>query len=724
MSQPDLLAGLNTHQLAAVTAPPGHTLVLAGAGSGKTRVLTHRIAWLCEEQGLWPHAVLALTFTNKAAGEMRHRLGQIMHGPARGMWVGTFHGIAHRLLRLHFREAGLPEGFQILDADDQLRVLKRVLQPMQLDEKTFAPKLGVWMINGWKDEGLRPDAVKLSGHPQQHIWLEVYRDYEAACARAGVVDFAELLLRTFELLRDRDELREHYQQRFQQLLIDEFQDTNALQYAWVRLLAGQTANVFAVGDDDQSIYSWRGARVENMQAYTRDFPGVRVIKLEQNYRSTGTILEAANALISYNQSRLGKELWTAAAKGAPIELFAAYDEAEEARHTVSRILKFVDGGANLKDCAILYRSNAQSRAFEEALIQKSLPYRVYGGLRFFERAEIKDALAYLRLLSNRNDDAALERAINTPTRGIGDKTVEMLRQRARSANTALWQTLHAELESPALAGRARTALKSFGALIENLAAAAAGKLLKEQIELVLTQSGLLEHYSKEDKLGQDGRRENLEELLNVASRFEFTGRDDQEGLSELNAFLSYAALEAGEGQSEVWEDAVQLMTLHAAKGLEFPLVFLSGLEEGLFPTQKATEDGATMLEEERRLAYVGITRARQQLVLSYAESRRRHGEFVYGRPSRFLTELPKSLLSEVRPRSRLAHAPRLGSASRSAPVESTPFRLGATVRHEKFGTGVVIGVSGSGEHGHVEVKFEECGVKLLMMAYARLMIVR
>lgn len=717
----DLLAGLNEAQLAAVTAPPGHCLVLAGAGSGKTRVLTHRIVWLIEEQGLWPHSIMALTFTNKAAGEMRARLHSLVHSPARGMWVSTFHATAHRLLRLHFLEAGLPENFQILDADDQQRVVKRVIQEMDLDDKRFPPKIGTWMINGWKDEGLRPDAVQPSGNPLDHTWIMVYRDYEAACARAGVVDFAELLLRSFELLRDRDELREHYQQRFQHLLIDEFQDTNSLQYNWVRQLAGTQGRVFVVGDDDQSIYSWRGARVENMQRFTRDYPDCRLVRLEQNYRSTATILGAANALIAHNSARLGKELWTAAGKGPPIELFAAYDEAEEARHAVSRILKYVDEGHALSDCALLYRSNAQSRALEEALIQKSIAYRVYGGLRFFERAEIKDALAYLRLIASPDDDSALERALNTPPRGIGDKTAELLRNRARDGARSMWLTLVDESEGAALAGRARSALKGFRELIEHLRERAGGKILKEQINLVLEHSGLLKHYSKEDKLGQDGRADNLEELLNVASRFEFTGQDDQEGMSELNAFLSYAALEAGDKQSEPGADAVQLMTLHAAKGLEFPLVFLTGLEEGLFPTQRAVDDGLQMLEEERRLAYVGITRAREQLVLSYAESRRRHGEYSYNRPSRFLSELPRDALREVRPRSRLSQASQYGM-SRQTLAEKPAIKLGATVRHERFGIGVVLAAVGSGDHARVQVQFEDVGMKELVLSFAKLQV--
>lgn len=713
-----LLAGLNPAQLSAVTAPPGHCLVLAGAGSGKTRVLTHRIAWLIEEQGLWPHSVLALTFTNKAAGEMRARLAGLLSAPTRGMWVGTFHAIAHRLLRLHAQEAGLDPNFQILDADDQHRVVKRAIADLDLDDKRFPVKLGSALINGWKDEGLRPDAVKAGPHPQEQAWIAVYRDYEAACIRAGVVDFAELLLRSFELLRDQQALREHYQQRFQYLLIDEFQDTNGLQYNWVRQFAGPQAAVFAVGDDDQSIYSWRGARVENMQRYTQDYVGCQVIRLEQNYRSTGTILAAANALIAHNPTRLGKELWTAAGKGAPIEVFGAYDESEEARHVVSRILRFVDEGHALADCAILYRSNAQSRVFEEALIQKSLPYRVYGGLRFFERAEIKDALAYLRLIAHPQDDAALERALNTPPRGIGDKTAEVLRQRARDTGRSMWDTLGEEIGGSTLAARARGALKGFRELIEGLRARGLDSELKPQIEAVLESTGLLQHYSREDKLGQDGRADNLEELLNVASRFEYTGQEDQEGLTPLNAFLSYAALEAGERQSEPGADAVQLMTLHAAKGLEFPLVLLTGLEDGLFPTQRAVDDGQTLLEEERRLAYVGITRARQQLVLTHAESRRRHGEISFARPSRFFAELPRELLQEVRPRSRSGLTSAYGT--RAAELEKPAIRLGASVHHERFGRGIVIGASGSGEHAQVQVQFEDVGLKILMLAFAKL----
>jgi len=715
-----LLDDLNPAQREAVTAPPGHYLILAGAGSGKTRVLTHRIAWLCEEQGLWPHNMLAVTFTNKAAGEMRERLGHLLHQPTRGQWVGTFHSIAHRLLRMHHQEAGLQEHFQILDSDDQIRVLKRVIQELELDDKRFPPKQAAWMINGWKDEALRPEQLPAPKQLHDHHWHAVYRAYEAACQRAGVVDFAELLLRAFEMLNQHDALRMHYQQRFQHVLIDEFQDTNTLQYAWVRQLVGSDGLAFVVGDDDQSIYSWRGAQVENMQRFLSDFPGARLIKLEQNYRSTGTILKAANALIERNQGRLGKQLWTAADSGEAIDLFGAHDESEEARHAIGQIMRFVEEGAKLRDCAILYRSNAQSRAFEEALIQKSLPYRVYGGLRFFERAEIKDALAYLRLLANPDDDPALERALNMPPRGIGDKTAEQLRNQARQAGVSQWRFL--ELQPDAFSNRARSVLSQFVSLIQKLRAETHALNLAGQMEVVLEHSGLRTHYEREQKetrLGADSRIENLDELLSVAARFQADAPERDVGSSELVTFLSYAALEAGEGQSQVWEDAVQLMTLHASKGLEFPLVCLSGLEEGLFPLQRAIDEGGQALEEERRLAYVGITRARRRLLISFAETRRRHGEFHYARPSRFVGEIPKSLLKELRPRGGHAQAPRFGVEH----METPSIRLGARVRHARFGEGIVLAAFGNGEHARVQVNFADVGTKELVLAFANLQLV-
>ncbi|MEO7432355.1 MAG: UvrD-helicase domain-containing protein, partial [Dokdonella sp.] len=663
-----LLDGLNDSQREAITAPAGHYLVLAGAGSGKTRVLTHRIGWLLEVERVSPWSVLAVTFTNKAAGEMRGRTEALIAGGARGLTIGTFHGIAHRLLRRHWREARLPETFQILDSDDQQRLVKRTIQGLGLDESRFPPRQATWFINSAKDEGKRPDGLDPGNNPVNRVLIDVYRAYEAACQRAGLVDFAELLLRAHELWLQDDALLAHYRERYRHLLIDEFQDTNTLQYAWIRVLAGTSGSVFVVGDDDQAIYGWRGARVENVQLFLRDFPSAKTIRLEQNYRSTGTILAAANAVIANNPDRLGKQLWTAGDAGDPVDLYAAYNEQDEARYVVERIREHARAGHKLSEAAILYRSNAQSRNFEEQLIQHDVAYRVYGGLRYFDRAEIKDALAYLRLVGNRHDDAAFERAVNTPPRGIGDRTLDLLRQRARRENTSMWEAVLGELGADALAGRAKNAIRLFAELIEELArdclspakdtSAAAesqaemdaavverdmtvtdGPLaLSEQIEHAMARSGLRDFYEKDSRGSAESRTENLDELVNVASRFRRTPDDLEAGLSELAAFLSHAALESGEGQGEAWQDCVQLMTLHSAKGLEFPLVFLVGLEDGLFPSQKSSEEPGR-LEEERRLAYVGITRARECLVLTYAESRRMHGVESYARPSRFLGEI-------------------------------------------------------------------------------------
>ena len=722
-----LLDGLNPAQREAVSAAPGHYLVLAGAGSGKTRVLTHRIAWLHEVFGVPMHGILAVTFTNKAAGEMRARIGAQLGGEPRGMWIGTFHGIAHRLLRLHWQEAKLPEGFQVLDSDDQLRLVKRVAQQLELDDGRFPPRQIMWWINAQKDEGRRPQHIQPAANDEWgEVMLQAYAAYQERCERAGLVDFAELLLRAHELLRDTPALLAHYRMRFREILVDEFQDTNAIQYAFVRVLAGDTGHVFVVGDDDQSIYGWRGAKVENMQQFLRDYPSARTIRLEQNYRSSANILGAANAVIAHNPGRIGKQLWTDTGDGEPIDLYAAYNEMDEARFVVERIRQWVRDGGSLGDAAILYRSNAQSRAFEEALLSEQLPYRVYGGMRFFERAEIKDALAYLRLVANRGDDAAFERAVNTPARGIGERTLDEVRRLARNARVSLWGAAMLATQGTDLAGRARNALAAFMALVEQLAGETAELDLAERVDHVLVRSGLREHWAKESRGGLDSesRTENLDELVSVASRFVRRIDDDEatEGMSELVAFLSYAALEAGEGQVEAGEDGVQLMTLHSAKGLEFPLVFLAGLEEGLFPSNRSLDESGR-LEEERRLAYVGITRARQKLVLTYAEARRLHGQDMYGIPSRFLREIPASLLNEVRPRVQVSR-PASGFATRPAPghasLETPGLKLGQTVTHAKFGPGVVTDYEGSGAHARVQVNFANEGSKWLVLAYANL----
>ena len=719
-----LLDALNPAQREAVSAPPGHLLVLAGAGSGKTRVLTHRIAWLTEVEHVPPWAILAVTFTNKAAGEMRGRLDALLAGRTQGLSVGTFHGIAHRLLRRHWQEARLPELFQILDADDQQRLVKRVIAGLGIDEARYPPRQAAWQINAWKDEGKRPDMLEHRNHPATRAFIEIYRAYEEACQRAGLVDFAELLLRAHELMLQQPALLAHYRQRWRHLLIDEFQDTNTLQYAWIRVLAGTSGQVFAVGDDDQAIYGWRGARVENVQHFLRDFPGARTLRLEQNYRSSANILAAANALIAHNGARLGKNLWTAGSDGARIALYAAYNEQDEARFVVQRIVEHLDTGGAAADCAVLYRSNAQSRVLEEALLQQRVGYRVYGGLRFFERAEIRDAMAYLRLAANRGDDAAFERAVNTPPRGIGERTLDALRGHARGARLPLWPAAELLLAAGTLPARAANALRGFMDLIARIAAgapdAAGGLSLAEHVEHTLALSELRAFYEKDSRGNAESRVENLDELINVAARFEPSPEDSEAGLGMLASFLGHAALEAGEAQGEAGSDCVQLMTLHAAKGLEFPRVFLVGLEEGLFPSQKSIDE-PDRLEEERRLAYVGITRARAQLTLSYAESRRLHGSEMLGRPSRFLAELPPALIDEVRPRvqvSRPAYAPR--EKETVAEIGLPALRLGQRVRHTQFGEGVVTAAEGGGAHTRVQVNFEQVGSKWLVLAYARL----
>ena len=730
-----LLDDLNPAQREAVSAAPGHYLVLAGAGSGKTRVLTHRIAWLNEVHGVPTHGIFAVTFTNKAAGEMRQRADAQLRraGPqqgSRGMWIGTFHGLAHRLLRLHWQEAKLPEAFQVMDSDDQLRMVKRVVQQLELDEARFPPRQVAWWINAHKDEGRRAGHIEAGDDQWTESLRRAYALYQERCDRAGLVDFAELLLRAHELLRDNGALLAHYRSRFREILVDEFQDTNSIQYAFIRVLAGDSGHVFVVGDDDQAIYGWRGAKVENVQRFLKDFGAsngvdAQTIRLEQNYRSSANILGAANAVIAHNPGRIGKQLWTDTGEGEPIDVYAAYNEVDEARFVVERIRQWVRDGGSHGDAAVLYRSNAQSRALEEALLAEQVPYRVYGGMRFFERAEIKDTLAYLRLVSNRADDAAFERAVNTPTRGIGDRTLDEVRKHARSLSLPLFEAARQLSLGNALAGRARNALAGFNTLLESLSAEMGELELKDKIDHVLLRSGLREHYLNESRGQLDSRTDNLDELVSVASRFVRRDIEDEEegseSMSELVAFLAYASLEAGEGQAQAGEDGVQLMTLHSAKGLEFPLVFLAGLEEGLFPSGKSLDESGR-LEEERRLAYVGITRARQRLVLTHAEARRIHGQDLYGVPSRFLREIPPHLLNEVRPkaqatRSLHAAAPRnYGHAAMDTPT----LRLGQNVNHAKFGSGVVTDYEGTGAHARVQVNFDDAGSKWLVLAYANL----
>ncbi len=714
-----LLDGLNDKQREAVAAPLENLLILAGAGSGKTRVLVHRIAWLMSVEEASPFSVMAVTFTNKAAAEMRGRIEELMHGTASGMWCGTFHGICHRILRAHYLDAKLLEDFQIIDSDDQQRLLKRLIKAHNLDDKQWPARQVAWWINNQKDEGLRPAHIN-AFDPVTQTYLKLYTAYQEACDRAGLVDFAEILLRALELLRGNQHIREHYQARFKHILVDEFQDTNAIQYAWLRMIAGAQSNVMIVGDDDQSIYGWRGARVENIEKFTREFPSVNTIRLEQNYRSTKTILEASNTLIANNSERMGKQLWTEGLVGEPISVYSAYNELDEARFVVSKIKGWQEQGGTLTDCAILYRNNAQSRVLEEALLQASLAYRIYGGMRFFERQEIKDALSYLRLINNRNDDTAFERVINTPPRGLGDKTLETIRFAARDRGCTLWDASVGLLNDQVLTGRAASALSRFVELINALEEEGIDMPLHVLTDHAVKTSGLLEMYQQEKGEKSKARIENLEELVTATRQFEKP--EEAQEMTMLTAFLTHAALEAGEGQADEHDDAVQLMTLHSAKGLEFPLVFMVGVEEGMFPSQMSAEE-AGRLEEERRLCYVGMTRAMQKLYITYAEMRRLYGQDKYHKPSRFIRELPEGCLDEVRMKAQVSRPTSTGRFSQTVVKESfneTGFNLGSRVRHPKFGEGTIINFEGSGPQSRVQVAFNGEGIKWLVTAYARL----
>ncbi|CAG0962704.1 DNA helicase II [Rhodocyclaceae bacterium] len=723
----NLLRGLNPPQLAAVTLPPQHALILAGAGSGKTRVLTTRLAWLIQTGQVGPHGILAVTFTNKAAREMLTRLSAMLPISTRGMWIGTFHGLCNRMLRAHHRDAGLPQLFQILDSADQLAAVKRLLKGLNVDDEKFPPRDIASFINGQKEAGLRPDAVEAWDEYTRRR-VELYREYEAQCQREGVVDFAELLLRSYELLARNEPIRLHYQNRFRHILVDEFQDTNVLQYRWLKLLAAGGACLFCVGDDDQSIYAFRGAEVGNMRDFEREFRVDNVIRLEQNYRSQGNILDAANAIIKHNAARLGKNLWTDAGSGEPIRVYEAFNDIEEARWIVEEIKSLAAEGMARREMALLYRANAQSRVLEHALFSAGLPYRVYGGLRFFERQEVKHALAYLRLIANADDDGAFLRVVNFPARGIGARTIEQLQDAAKAEKVSL----HSAARS---GGKAAV----FAALIDKLKAACEGLTLSETVEQVLEISGLRAHYRTE-KEGQD-RLANLDELVSAAENFVAEeGNVDAEGevSGDLAAFLSHASLEAGEHQAGEGDDALQLMTVHSAKGLEFDAVFISGLEEGLFPHENSVREEKG-LEEERRLMYVAVTRARKRLYISHAQTRMLHGQTRYNLPSRFFDEIPEGLLKWLTPKLARGHgaaspglaygAPRRPAWAEPAPAavmrrtaekETGGFRIGQNVAHAKFGQGVIVNAEGSGSDARVQVNFGREGVKWLALSVAKL----
>ncbi|MGE4628866.1 MAG: DNA helicase II [Pseudohongiellaceae bacterium] len=727
-----ILDSLNEQQRNAVASPAEKLLVLAGAGSGKTRVLVHRIAWLLQAEQASPFAVLAVTFTNKAAREMRGRIETLLGQSFNGMWVGTFHGLAHRLLRSHWAEAGLPQDFQILDAEDQFRLIKRINRSLHIDEDKWPARQCQWYINTQKDEGLRAVNIEHFDDNYTKTMLEVYTAYEEACTRGGMIDFGEILLRAHELWLKNPQILEHYQKRFQYILVDEFQDTNAIQYAWLRVLAGgnygRDKQLMVVGDDDQSIYGWRGARIENIQQFNVDFADAEIVRLEQNYRSTSTILKAANGLIAHNQGRLGKKLWTEGVEGEHISLYEALNEQDEARFIVDRLQDWFNNGNQRSDAAVLYRSNAQSRELEEALLRVGMPYRIYGGHRFYERLEIKNALAYLRLLANRNDDTAIERIINVPTRGIGGRTLDVIRTVAREENVSLWRACVRCVNENLAGSRAVNAVLVFLELIDKLQSECEGLELHEKVERAIANSGLIQHHEKEGGEKALARKENLEELVNAASNFDDVDLGDEVDVKSpafLAAFLDQASLDAGDTQADETDDAVQLMTLHSAKGLEFPLVFLAGMEEGLFP-HRMSMDKIASLEEERRLCYVGITRAKSKLYLTHAESRRLHGEVNLCRPSRFIKEIPKQLIDEIRLKTTISRTKvnrRNGmrdSLSSGAEIPQTEISLGQRVAHGKFGEGVVLNYEGQGSNARVQVNFDAAGSKWLVLSYAKL----
>ncbi|HMV21434.1 MAG TPA: 3'-5' exonuclease [Rhodocyclaceae bacterium] len=706
----DLLARLNPPQLQAVTLPPVHALILAGAGSGKTRVLTTRIAWLVSTGQVSPHGLLAVTFTNKAAKEMTARIAALVPINPRGLWIGTFHGLCNRLLRAHHRDAGLPQTFQILDSADQLAAVKRLLKNLGVDDEKYPPREICHFINGHKEQGIRAaQAEAYDAWTRRRV--ELYAEYEAQCNREGVVDFAELLLRCYELLSRNEPLRRHYQERFRYILVDEFQDTNRLQYAWLKLLAAGGASLFAVGDDDQSIYAFRGAEVGNMREFERDYARSNVIRLEQNYRSHGNILAAANAIIKNNRERLGKNLWTDAGAGEPIRAFEAWSDLDEARFVIDEIRELIREGTGAGQVAVLYRSNAQSRVLEHELFSRGVPYRVYGGLRFFERQEVKHALAYLRLIANPDDDTAFLRVVNFPTRGIGARTLENLQAAAHQTRSSLYNA------AASLSGKAGQAVGAFVALIEILRRETESLPLPEVVEHVIEKSGLAQHYRTE-KEGQE-RLENLDELINAAASFV----DDEGAVGEggaLVSFLTHASLEAGEHQAGEGQEAVQLMSVHAAKGLEFDVVFITGLEQGLFPHENAVAEGRDGLEEERRLMYVAVTRARQRLYLSCAQTRMLHGQTRYCVPSGFLEEIPAELLLKLNRAPATAMAPTAPAYGASVPAIAGGLRIGQTVEHSKFGLGVIVASEGRGADARVQVNFGGAGMKWLALEYAKL----
>ena len=718
MDVSEIFESLNEPQRNAVTSESKNLLVLAGAGSGKTRVIAHRVAWLIKAENVNPHSILTVTFTNKASREMRGRIEGIVQQEMGNFWCGTFHGISHRLLRTHWEEAGLRKEFAILDSEDQYRVIKRVVKSMGLDDTKWPPRQIQWFINKQKDECRRSKDVEVSDDYFAEKMTDVYKAYEELCERESLVDFGELLLRVYILLKTNDEVLKHYQRRFSHILVDEFQDTNEVQYQFLRLLADGGAGFMSVGDDDQSIYGWRGAKSENINRFTTDYTNTEIIRLEQNYRSTSVILSAANAVIKNNQGRMGKELWTDQKEGEPISVYSAYNEDDEARYVVGSIQNWVNQGRSLDEIAILYRSNAQSRVLEEAILRESLPYKIYGGLRFYERAEIKNAMSYLRLLFGREDDAAFERVINIPPRGIGAKTIDVIRAKAAEKSISLWKACEELIDIEGLTPRASQAIQGFMSSFNTLEEDTKDLQLKEVVDITVTRSGLIEYHKKE--AGEKGRTrvENLSELVGAARDFEPDSFDELEE-SALKMFIDHAALDAGETQASEHESAIQLMTLHSAKGLEFPLVFITGFEEGLFPHKLSIED-PNQLQEERRLCYVGMTRSMEKLFVTHAEMRNLYGSENFNPASRFLREIPEELTVEVRTGGNVPRTSKSISKRISGEVPDTELKLGQRVFHEAFGEGVILNYEGEGTNARVEVNFDSSKTKWLMVSYAKL----
>ena len=722
MDVSNILNELNDRQRDAVTSEAPSLLVLAGAGSGKTRVLVHRVAWIVEAMQSNPNSVMAVTFTNKAANEMKSRIQELLQSPLADLWCGTFHGLAHRTLKRFYKEANLISTFTVLDAEDQLRVIKRICKDNNLEESSWPAKQIQWQINSWKDAGKRPKNVDDSKDFYAETVKKIYSQYDEICKKDSLVDFAELLLKSYELLKTNKKVRDFFHRRFRHILIDEFQDTNVIQYAWLNEVASKEASITAVGDDDQSIYGWRGAKVGHLEDFKTKHKHNETIRLEQNYRSTSIILNAANALIENNQARLGKNLWTESNEGEQITLYQAFNEQDEARFVAEIIKSWMDGGELFSDSAVIYRSNAQSRAIEEALLRANIPYRIYGGLRFYDRLEIKNAISYLRIIFNPHDNPAFERSVANPTRGVGAKTLAKIRSLANKHNISYIQASSKMIDENIISGRGANGLKKFLEIILGLCGKIDDISLSEIVGSILEQSGLIQFHEKEPGEKGKTRKENLEELLSAAKNFEMSFSDDKTNREITEQFLSNVSLDAGDRQADEFDDAVQLMTLHSAKGLEFPLVFMTGLEETLFPHGRSMES-PDQLEEERRLCYVGITRAMKKLYLTYAESRRLHGNDIFNPPSRFIKEIPSECIMEIRPKASVTMP---YSRNESKPMDfedQIGIALGQKVQHPKFGQGIVLNYEGAGESARVQVNFESAGTKWLVLSFANLEVI-